>query len=69
MTAHAFGEWGFSVLIWVFTLLSALWGYELVKHLIRQFYYDKVVQEAVIEDAIKNDALIQIVERVDDWDD
>jgi hypothetical protein len=49
MTAHEFGMWGFSTLVWIFTALSALWGYHLVKRFIHEWNFEKEINDMTLE--------------------
>jgi uncharacterized membrane protein YdjX (TVP38/TMEM64 family) len=64
MTAHEFGMWGLSTLVWLFTAFSAVWGYHLVRHLIREFVVSRVAQELVIQEMLEGN--VEIITKDDD---
>jgi hypothetical protein len=66
MTAHEFGMWGFSVLVWVFTVLSALWGYHLVRTAIHSMKITQFLNEVFVQEVVENGLQVEVVEDDDD---
>jgi hypothetical protein len=68
MTAHEFGMWGFSTLVWLFTAFSAVWGYHLVRHLIREFQVNEVAQALIVEEMLNGNVEIKDIDddQIDD---
>lgn len=69
MTAHEFGMWGFSTLVWLFTVFSAVWGYHLVRDLIRDFKINALVQDLFVQDLLEGKVEIIEVEQNANEDD
>lgn len=68
MTPYDFSMWGFGVIVWLFTAFSAVWGYHLLRHLIREFAVSRVMQEIFVQDLIEGNYEMT-VEDEDDTDD
>lgn len=66
MTAHEFGMWGFSVLVWVFTLLSAVWGLALVRNAIHSMKVNQFINELFVQDILNGEYEIIEEDRNDD---
>lgn len=69
MTAHEFGMWGFSVLVWIFTGLSAWWGFHLVFTAIHNMKVQQFMNEVFVQDVIEEGVEFIEVDPEEDEDD